>query len=203
MPGPVWVPEEVKILVNSLNSLLMSFEIEGKLVKKFDVENKTSSFQAREFVIETVDGSYSQFIKFQLVQDRVSLVDAFQEGERIKGAFWLAWPGMERKIFYQFKRMESRKSKWCCPRPSGRRQRQLFPFSSWRTGYFWRCWWRFAVLIFFRRRSCFLKRIACSVLGIEQAICFLQYIESSWSGICTKNKRSKPAEAIDPPDSVE
>lgn len=74
----------------------MSFEIEGKLVKKFDVESKTSSFQAREFVIETMDGSYSQFIKFQLVQDRVSVIDAFQEGERIKVHFDLRgreWSG--------------------------------------------------------------------------------------------------------------
>lgn len=74
----------------------MSFEIEGKLVKKFEVESKTSSFQAREFVIETMDGSYSQFVKFQLVQDRVSIIDAFQEGERIKVHFDLRgreWSG--------------------------------------------------------------------------------------------------------------
>ncbi len=29
----------------------MSFEIKGQLVKKFDIESKTASFQTREFVI--------------------------------------------------------------------------------------------------------------------------------------------------------
>ncbi len=65
----------------------MSFEIEGKLHKKFDTEQKTDTFQAREFVIETMDGSYTQYIKFQLVQDRCSLIDDYQEGEPIKVFF--------------------------------------------------------------------------------------------------------------------
>ena len=65
----------------------MSFEVEGKLHKKFDTENKTDTFQAREFVIEVNNGNYPQFVKFQLVQDRCSLVDNFEEGEQIKVHF--------------------------------------------------------------------------------------------------------------------
>ncbi|MCG8328877.1 MAG: DUF3127 domain-containing protein [Chitinophagales bacterium] len=64
----------------------MSFEVVGKLHKKFDTENKTDTFQAREFVIE-VDGNYPQFVKFQLVQDRCSLVDNYEEGEMINVHF--------------------------------------------------------------------------------------------------------------------
>ncbi|MEM9887772.1 MAG: DUF3127 domain-containing protein [Bacteroidota bacterium] len=64
----------------------MSFEIEGKLHKKYDTESKTASFQAREFVIET-EGTYPQFIKFQLTQDRCSIIDGNQEGEMIKVHF--------------------------------------------------------------------------------------------------------------------
>ncbi|TXB67896.1 DUF3127 domain-containing protein [Phaeodactylibacter luteus] len=64
----------------------MSFEVEGKLHKKFDTEQKTDSFQAREFVIET-EGNYPQFVKFQLVQDRCALVDPFEEGQIIKVHF--------------------------------------------------------------------------------------------------------------------
>jgi len=64
----------------------MSFEVSGKLVKKFDTENKTGTFQAREFVIE-IEGQYPQVIKFQLVQDRCSLLDAYNEGEVIKVHF--------------------------------------------------------------------------------------------------------------------
>ncbi len=65
----------------------MSYEVIGKLHKKFEAESKTDTFQAREFVIEIDGGTYPQFIKFQLVQDRCALVDAFREGEPIKVHF--------------------------------------------------------------------------------------------------------------------
>jgi len=65
----------------------MSFEVEGKLHKKFETEQKTESFQAREFVIEIADGNYPQFIKFQLVQDRCGLLEPYEEGEDIKVHF--------------------------------------------------------------------------------------------------------------------
>ncbi len=67
--------------------MIMSFEVEGKLHKKFETEDKTDTFKAREFVIEIADGNYPQFIKFQLVQDRCGLVDAYEEGEQIKVHF--------------------------------------------------------------------------------------------------------------------
>jgi hypothetical protein len=65
----------------------MSFEIEGKLIKKYETESKTESFQAREFVIEIGEGNYPQFIKFQLVQDKCSLLDHLNEGDLIKVNF--------------------------------------------------------------------------------------------------------------------
>ncbi|MDX1666498.1 MAG: DUF3127 domain-containing protein [Saprospiraceae bacterium] len=65
----------------------MSFEIEGKLHKKFETESKTETFQAREFILEIADGNYPQLIKFQLVQDRCSLIDPFEEGQRMKVHF--------------------------------------------------------------------------------------------------------------------
>lgn len=65
----------------------MSFEVEGKLIKKFDTESKTQTFQAREFVIEVSDGNYPQMVKFQLVQDRCALVDEYNEGEQVKVHF--------------------------------------------------------------------------------------------------------------------
>ncbi|RMG82567.1 MAG: DUF3127 domain-containing protein [Bacteroidetes bacterium] len=65
----------------------MAFEIEGRLHKKFDTENKTDTFQAREFVIEIKDGNYPQFIKFQLTQDRCGAIDPFNEGDTIKVHF--------------------------------------------------------------------------------------------------------------------
>lgn len=73
----------------------MSFEIEGVLHKKYDTESKSDTFQAREFVIKT-DGNYPQFVKFQLTQDRCSLVDSLDEGENLKVYFDLRgreWQG--------------------------------------------------------------------------------------------------------------
>ncbi|HPK09318.1 MAG TPA: DUF3127 domain-containing protein [Saprospiraceae bacterium] len=64
----------------------MSFEVEGTLYKKFDTENKTDSFVAREFVI-TLEGPYPQYIKFQLTQDRCSAIDSVNEGQKIKVFF--------------------------------------------------------------------------------------------------------------------
>ena len=65
----------------------MSFEVEGKLHKVFDAEQKTESFRTREFVIETQQGQYAQFIKFQLTQDRCDSIDPFREGQQIKVYF--------------------------------------------------------------------------------------------------------------------
>ena len=65
----------------------MSFEIAGKVVKIFDIESKTDSFQARDFVIESANDRYPQMIKFQLTQDRCSIVDNCKEGDELKVYF--------------------------------------------------------------------------------------------------------------------
>lgn len=77
----------------------MSFEVEGKLYKKFPAENKTGTFQAREFILEIESGNYPQFIKFQLVQDKCSLLDDYQEGEVIKVYFDLRGREWNEKFF--------------------------------------------------------------------------------------------------------
>ena len=76
-----------------------SFEIEGKLLRKYDTENKTQAFQAREFVIEIQDGNYPQYIKFQLTQDRCALLDDYQEGGPIKVHFDLRGREWQGKYF--------------------------------------------------------------------------------------------------------
>jgi hypothetical protein len=78
----------------------MSFEVNGKLHKKFETEKKTDTFQAREFVIEIDEGSqYPQFIKFQLVQDRCGIIDDYNEGEPIKVHFDLRGREWNEKYF--------------------------------------------------------------------------------------------------------
>jgi len=76
----------------------MSFEIEGALHKKFDTENKTDTFQAREFVIKT-DGQYPQYVKFQLTQDRCQVIDPYNEGDMIKVHFDLRGREWNEKFF--------------------------------------------------------------------------------------------------------
>jgi hypothetical protein len=76
----------------------MTFETEGTLHKKFDIESKSSSFQTREFVI-TTEGTYPQFVKFQLTQDKCSIIDTFQEGEKVKVSFDLRGREWQGKYF--------------------------------------------------------------------------------------------------------
>lgn len=63
-----------------------TFAIEGRLHKVFEMEAKGPTFSTRDFVIE-IGGQYPQVIKFQLVQDRCGLIDAFKEGDQIKAYF--------------------------------------------------------------------------------------------------------------------
>lgn len=76
----------------------MTYELEGVLHKVFDTENKTATFQAREFVVKT-DGQYPQFIKFQLTQDRCDSVEGYTEGEPIKVYFDLRGREWNEKYF--------------------------------------------------------------------------------------------------------
>ena len=76
-----------------------SFEIAGKLHKVFPSENKSGSFQAREFVIEVESGQYSQMIKFQLTQERCDLIESYQEGEEIQVHFDLRGREWDGKYF--------------------------------------------------------------------------------------------------------
>jgi len=65
-------------------------EVKGKLIEKFAEQQVSEKFKKREFVIETSDGDEGQFteqIKFQLVQDKTSLIDKFQVGDELNVAF--------------------------------------------------------------------------------------------------------------------
>src|SRR5687768_11978317 len=77
----------------------MSYEVEGKLHKKFDTEQKSGTFQTREFVIIVEQGQYPQHIKFQLVQDRCEIIDNINEGSDIKVYFDLRGREWQGKYF--------------------------------------------------------------------------------------------------------
>ncbi len=61
----------------------MAFQVDGKLHKTFNTEQKSEKFRAREFVIEIQDGNYPQMIKFQLTQDKCELIDDYNDGDEI------------------------------------------------------------------------------------------------------------------------
>lgn len=61
----------------------MKFQIDGKLHKIFETEQKSDKFRAREFVIEVADGKFPQMVKFQLTQDKCDAIDSHQEGQQI------------------------------------------------------------------------------------------------------------------------
>ena len=79
--------------------------VEGKLHAKFDVVQTSESFKKRDFVIEYVDNPlYPQYITFQLIQERVYLIDKFNVGDKIEVTFNLRgreWttPELEKKYF--------------------------------------------------------------------------------------------------------
>lgn len=96
----------------------MSFDVDGKLHKKYETEQKTDSFKAREFVIEIDGGQYPQFIKFQLVQDRCSLLDDINEGETIKVHFDLRGREWQGKYFTNLNAWRIEKPQATSPGPA-------------------------------------------------------------------------------------
>lgn len=69
----------------------MSFELSGTLIEKFDTQKVSDKFSKREFVIEkkedTGNFEFVDQIKFQLTQDRCSLLDNFNKDDDIKVSF--------------------------------------------------------------------------------------------------------------------
>jgi len=78
----------------------MSFELEGTLLKKFDTQQVKDNFQKREVVVET-DEQYPQQIKVEFIQDKCTLLDDYNEGDRVKVHFNLRgreWNGADNKM---------------------------------------------------------------------------------------------------------
>jgi len=69
----------------------MSYELTGKLVAKFDEVQRTEKFKTREFAVEKTDDingkSIVNYVKFQCVQDKTTIVDRVNIGDEIKVYF--------------------------------------------------------------------------------------------------------------------
>jgi len=68
-----------------------SFELSGKLIDREETVKITETFSKREFVIEInrdVNGrTFTDFVKFQLVQDKCALLDNYNINDTIKVNF--------------------------------------------------------------------------------------------------------------------
>lgn len=69
----------------------MSYELSGKLIAKYDTQQKSATFKTREFVVEKTDDiggrNVTNFAKFQCVQDKTAIIDKVNVGDDIKVFF--------------------------------------------------------------------------------------------------------------------
>ncbi len=69
----------------------MSYELTGKLVAKYDTVQKSPTFKTREFALEKTDDiggrTITNYVKFQSVQDKTSIIDKINIGDEIKVYF--------------------------------------------------------------------------------------------------------------------
>ena len=82
---------------------MAAFEAGGKLYKKMDIQQVTDTFKKREFVVEMVDGAYTQLVKFQMVQNNCEKLDGFNEGDEVKVTFNLRgreWTSPQGEVKY-------------------------------------------------------------------------------------------------------
>ncbi len=82
----------------------MSLSITGSILEISDIQQIKESFRKREFVVEYTDNpQYPEFIKFELIQDKCALLDAYKVGDKVSVHFNLKgrkWTDREGQIKY-------------------------------------------------------------------------------------------------------
>jgi len=70
---------------------IMSYELSGKLVARYDIVQRTETFKTREFVVEKTEDiggrTITNYVKFQCVQDKTAMPDRFNIGDEVKVSF--------------------------------------------------------------------------------------------------------------------
>lgn len=63
----------------------------GKLIAKFDIVQRNENFKTREFVIESSEEgngrTFTNYVKFQCIQDKTAMPDRFNIGDEVKVQF--------------------------------------------------------------------------------------------------------------------
>lgn len=69
----------------------MAYEISGKLIARFDIVQRNENFKTREFVIESSEEgngrTFTNYVKFQCIQDKTAMPDRFNIGDEVKVQF--------------------------------------------------------------------------------------------------------------------
>ena len=69
----------------------MSYDVSGKVYEVFETNQISDTFKKREFILEVENPNLqfqrTDYLKFQLTQDRCDLIDAFSTGDMIKVSF--------------------------------------------------------------------------------------------------------------------
>lgn len=65
----------------------MAYDLTGKIKLIQDPQTFASGFTKREMVVTVEDGKYPQDINLEFLQDKVSLLDSFSEGQQVKVSF--------------------------------------------------------------------------------------------------------------------
>lgn len=70
---------------------MASYELTGKLIQKGDTVQRSETFRTREFVVEISEDAngrvFTNYVKFQCVQDRTSLLDSMAVGSTVRVQF--------------------------------------------------------------------------------------------------------------------
>lgn len=79
-------------------------EVTGTVHEIMDTVNVTDTFKRREIIIEIVENpTYPEFVKFEAIQDKTSLLDKCRKGDTVKVDFNLKgreWTSKEGKVSY-------------------------------------------------------------------------------------------------------
>lgn len=63
-------------------------DITGRIHEIFPVQTVKNNFTKREFILlDDTNDQYPQYIKFELIQDKCSIIDAFKTGDQVKVYF--------------------------------------------------------------------------------------------------------------------
>ncbi len=63
-------------------------DVKGKIVEISAVQQISDSFKKREFVIEYAENpQYPEFVKFEVIQDKCSLLDNLKEAQEVNVSF--------------------------------------------------------------------------------------------------------------------